>query len=260
MDLPKMLEGALHGRIKPMITHCTLLHLRALPSSIANPILRLTREKCELRRCGHHELADPLSTMDCLLDCVDPKNQDRPEGTAGTNKHRYVVATQDGAVRGRLREIPGTPLLYVKRSVLVMEPMAQRSVEVQEREERGKFRVGLKPKRGVKRKRDEDVDDGGGSAEEGKGDAVDEQEVTKKKKRKGPKGPNPLSVLKPKKRPVVQTGLSEKSSSRKGEAQANEGGLLAQAEDQPKKKRKRKHRSGKTSGVEAGSGGISVLA
>ncbi|KAF2234492.1 hypothetical protein EV356DRAFT_152392 [Viridothelium virens] len=242
MDLLKMVEGALHGRIKPMITHCTLLHLRTLPSSLSTPLLALTRSNCELRRCGHHELPEPLSTMDCFLDCIDPKIREKDDGI-GTNRHRYVVATQDGEARRRLREIPGVPLLYVKRSVLVMEPMSQGSMDVQEREERRKFRAGLKGGRELKRKRD--VANGGGdAAEDGTGDASQTIEPLRKKKSKGPKGPNPLSVLKPKKTRLVHNGQSQDPSRERDEPSANDGPLAH--EEQPKKKRKRKHKSSKT--------------
>lgn len=258
MDLPKLLEGGLHGRIKPMITHCTLLHLRTLPDAISKPILKLTREKCELRRCGHHELDEPLSTVDCILDCVDSKHHERSDGTAGTNKHRYIVATQDVEARRRLREIPGTPLLYVRRSVLIMEPMAQGSIDAQEREERGKFRAGIKGRRELKRKRDEDANDREESTTEGKENALEEQDVLRTKKKKGPKGPNPLSMLKPKKRAVTENGQKKESNVTNNGPPVNHGSPSDGAGEQPKKKRKRKHKSGQPSKVEGGSPEVSV--
>ncbi|KAL9088772.1 MAG: hypothetical protein Q9165_006081 [Trypethelium subeluteriae] len=256
MDLLKMLEGALHGRIKPMITHCTLVHLRTLPSSLSKPLLDLTRSKCELRRCGHHELPEPLSTMDCFLDCIDPKIREKDDGI-GTNRHKYVVATQDGEARRRLREIPGVPLLYVKRSVLIMEPMSQGSIDVQEREERKKFRAGLKGGRELKRKRDVG-NDNGDTAGDGTADASQTIEPPRKKKSKGPKGPNPLSVLKPKKTRLVQNGQNQGPSRDRDEPPTNDGPLAE--EEQPKKKRKRKHKSSKTTVIDADITEVSVQA
>ncbi|KAI9662437.1 MAG: hypothetical protein M1821_008604 [Bathelium mastoideum] len=263
MDLPHLLRTALHGTIKPMITHCTLLHLRSLPSSLSGPLLALTRSACELRRCGHHDdPASPLPTRDCLLDCVDAKHA--PGEPGAHNKHRYVVATQDEEARKRLRQVPGTPLLYVKRSVLVMEPMAAGSVRVQEQEERGKFRAGLKGGRGVKRKREEEEGEederSGGEGEgegEGEGDGEQEEVTTKKKKRRGPKGPNPLSMLKPKKR-AVQNGQRGGEGDMRDEASGNGDDPKVEAETQPKKKRKRKHKSGKVSEASAGATDIAV--
>ena len=58
-----------------------------------------------------------------------------------------------------LRAVPGVPLVYINRSVMIMEPMAPISAMKRERGEREKFRAGikeLKPKKaaaGNKRKR-----------------------------------------------------------------------------------------------------------
>jgi U3 small nucleolar RNA-associated protein 23 len=143
---------------------------------------------CERRRCGHHELENPLSTLDCLKDVVDSKDQ-------STNKHRYVIASQDGAVRGYMRKIPGIPLIYVSRSVMILEPMAESTEKVRLNEEKGKFKAGILESRGSKRKRDPDA-----------GENVEQdQEATRKRKKKGPKGPNPLSVRKPKRRESMPT-------------------------------------------------------
>jgi U3 small nucleolar RNA-associated protein 23 len=140
-------------------------------------------KNCERRRCGHHELEHPLSTLDCLKDVVDSKDQ-------STNKHRYVIASQDGAVRGYMRKIPGIPLIYVSRSVMILEPMAESTEKVRLNQEKGKFKAGILESRGSKRKRQDDVAE----------NPTPEQQVTKKRRNKGPKGPNPLSVKKPKKR------------------------------------------------------------
>ena len=131
--------------------------------------------------------------------------------------------------------------------------------------EREKFRHGLKP-RGTalvgKRKRDEvdgDALDGDGkeaeTITEGDGRAV------KKRKAKGPKGPNPLSVKKPKKAPVGdqkeerrKEGRSDEALSypNAGERHAETRVLTVDILDRPfdesqdreaRRKRKRKHKS-----------------
>jgi hypothetical protein len=46
-----------------------------------------------------------------------------PENASGTNnKHRYVVATQSHPLRVRLRSIPAAPIVHINRSVMVLEP------------------------------------------------------------------------------------------------------------------------------------------
>lgn len=196
MNLGSMLEHTLHGGIKPMITQCCIRHLyKAQPDAG----LKAQKEQwievakqAERRRCGHHELEEPLSALECITSVVDPKN-------SGSNKHRYVVAAQDKSVREAMRQIAGVPLIYINRSVMILEPLAAKTEQVRNAEEISKRKAGLRsrvtPVVGEKRKRgsDEDVYEGE--------DTVERQEQTgaKRKKLRGPKGPNPLSVKKPQK-------------------------------------------------------------
>jgi U3 small nucleolar RNA-associated protein 23 len=101
------------------------------------------------------------------------------------------------------------PLVYINRSVMVMEPMAGRSAEVREAEEKGKVRAGLKSRRGAEVSGEKRKADDGEEAKEADLDAS----VPKRKKPKGPSGPNPLSVKKAKK-PVDE---QKKSQGRKVE-------------------------------------------
>lgn len=148
----------------------------------------------ERRFCGHHPEShpEPLSTQECLMSVVDGKN-------TGRNKHRYVVATQDADLRRRLRQIPGVPLIYVNRGVMIMEPMAGSTEDQLAREERSKFKAEL---RGApKRKREEDEAEEG-AAEEGAAKKEGGGEPAKKKKKNygKAKGPNPLAMKKKKKK------------------------------------------------------------
>lgn len=146
-----------------------------------------------------------------------------------------------------------------------MEPMAEKSEEIRDTEERAKFRAGLKGRRGgpehesLKRKRsDEDGEDDTDAAARTDGPA--ETQPMPKKKRKGPKGPNPLSVKKTKKTAAADVE-QEKQAIRKAakkDPQAEEKALDAEiavdgTQNEPtdapaKRKRRRKH---KTSGDDA---------
>jgi U3 small nucleolar RNA-associated protein 23 len=181
-------------------------------------------------------LDKPLSTLECLSSVVDPKS-------SGTNKHRYVVASQDGEARVFMRSVAGVPLVYINRSVMIMEPMAEATEQVKDREEREKFRAGLKSKRrdqvgdqvGVKRKRDLGDENGckRGTSER---DEDDGKHGVYKKRKRGPKGPNPLSLKKPKKRLADQAqGTSHEINGHGDTGKQPEQGL--------RKRRKRKHRS-----------------
>jgi U3 small nucleolar RNA-associated protein 23 len=259
IDLVGRLKGVLGGEVKPMVTQCDMRHL--YDAKPKDEQLILQAKTYERRRCGHHELEKPLSSLECLSSCVDPK------GTL-TNKHRYVVATQDPKIRAFMRRIPGVPLIYISKSVMILEPMASATEDVREREERAKFKAGLKGRRGgpdagEKRKRDND-DEGareqeGTSAEQPSGEARPQ----KKKRVKGPKGPNPLSVRKPKKpkdQPPsgAQKGEPAKSKSAKSEQAEHDGDDTAvhsggEGGEPGKRKRKRKHKP-------KGEGGVSLEA
>lgn len=152
----------------------------------------------ERRFCGHHPEThpEPLPTHECLFSVVNGKD-------TGKNKHRYVVATQDAGLRRHLREIPGVPLIYVNRGVMIMEPMAGSTETELAREERGKFRAEI---RGApKRKREDEAEGAGEKKEEGEKKEGSGQPAKKKKKNYGKaKGPNPLAMKKKKKKPGEQ--------------------------------------------------------
>lgn len=178
----------------------------------------------ERRRCGHHpdDFPEPLSTQECLSSVVDPKK-------SGLNTHRYVVATQEQDVRRIMRRIKGVPLIYIARSVMIMEPMSSESADARLRDERSKFRAEIrKPE---KRKREPDGDDD--PVPDGKfaGPSVEEGEP-KKRKAYGPKGPNPLSVKKPKKQTAGERSASN-----------GDGGAQSEAGDGPKRKRRRRNKT-----------------
>lgn len=272
MRLGKMLQGTLHGEIKPMITQCCIRHLYTKPANTdaerkqKEEWIQVAKE-AERRRCGHHELEEPLSALECIESVVDPKG-------SGTNRHRYVVASNELEVRQAMREIAGVPLIYMNRSVMILEPIAGKTEEVREREEKGKIRAGLKARRGAdpngpsageKRKREDDVESVDASAQ---GEDAAALQPKKKKKAKGPKGPNPLSVKKAKKdkKTVARDVEDERAVLRKQakkDPQAGEKALDADVaavgaktdgvtEGARKRKRKRKPKDGMDGGMRDG--------
>ncbi|MCJ1243037.1 hypothetical protein MMC30_000233 [Trapelia coarctata] len=281
-SIPHLLNEPKHPAL--VITQCTIRHLFLLPTASSNPtttipvsstpshppppsplitppitpqtktaLLALART-FERRRCNHHTLDTPLSTLACFSSVIDPKS-------SLTNKNHYILASQDEEVRRWARGVRGVPSVYVKRSIMVMEPMSEGSAGVREGMERGKLRggvrgkgVGVGDKGGLgKRKRGEEDGEGeGGGEEQGK-----EEGERKKRRVRGPKGPNPLSVRKPKGKgegggvKIGEDGAGSKSNERAGEAQEKgekhgaDGAELMESAGN-KKKRKRKHKSGTT--------------
>ncbi|KLU87452.1 hypothetical protein MAPG_06452 [Magnaporthiopsis poae ATCC 64411] len=270
MDLIPALERTLHGKIKPMITQCSMRHLYALqgiqPGMKA--LIDSVKENFERRRCGHHpDETDALSTLECLSSFV----VDSGKGS----RNRYVVASQDAEVRRHMRGVKGVPLIYISRSVMIMEPMASGSAEVVSKEERAKFRSEIKllASAGAKRKRGDEDDggsDGSGDYEEDDGDEGDDDDqntaaseprkapssrspavgVPDRKKRKkvyGPKGPNPLAAKKKKPKPTV-TGDSGAKKAARGDRDGAATAPTAPSDQQGKKKRKRKSKKPAGSG------------
>jgi U3 small nucleolar RNA-associated protein 23 len=90
---------------------------------------------------------------------------------------------------------------------MILEPMAMATEDVRSKEEKLKMRSGLKSRRqsaGVKRKRDDGEDNA--DAEEEPEPEVERE--PKKRKIRGTKGPNPLSVMKPKKAKTQDTSAA----------------------------------------------------
>ncbi|AEO65713.1 uncharacterized protein THITE_2112992 [Thermothielavioides terrestris NRRL 8126] len=136
LDLIGLFEKTLSTKgLKPMITQCCIRALYAKnvgPNRDPAVVAAIDRAKTfERRRCGHLMDKDPLTERECMLSVVDPKGK-------GENKFRYVVVTQDEWLRDRLRSVVPTPLMYVRRSVMILEPMSSSSVQAREREERAK--------------------------------------------------------------------------------------------------------------------------
>ena len=228
-----------------VITQCEIRKLYARKDEKGMRDVIESAKTLERRRCGHHpdQYPEPLGTQECLREVVDPKE-------TGQNKHRYVVASQSQDVRRMLRAVRGVPLIYIKRSVMILEPMADESAQVRAREEKMKFRAGINRALG-KRKRqghDEEEEQDRIAKDQKSTDAADDksaQDAEKKmKKPRGPKGPNPLSVKKAKKKPhELEQGKGPDGSE-------------APTEGTGKRKRRRKNKSA----GEADGGGDDITA
>lgn len=205
-DLVKGLKRTLQAEVKVMITQCCM---QALYETNNQGAIEMAKG-FERRRCNHPpKEAKPPS--ECVESVVNVKGQ---------NKHRYVVATQDIDIRRALRRIPGVPLVYTSRSVMIMEPLSDASSKVSKAVEDDKLFKGLNDPRNA---RDKAKDDSKGTQP---------QQERPKKRTKGPKQPNPLSVKRKKSTNPAPTQQS-----------AQEG-----SEDASKtRKRRRKHKSQETS-------------
>lgn len=114
--------------------------------------------------------------------------------TGEKNKHRYVLATQSQPLRSKMRSIPAVPIVHINRSVMILEPPSDATI-------RAKNMVGFSTLPSHK-----GTDNSDQTEQQALMPSVTElaqiastskiEDVPPKKKRKGPKGPNPLSVKK----------------------------------------------------------------
>ena len=225
-----------------------------------------------LRHCSHNADSTPIDETECLLSLLCPSTEAKKK-----NKEHYILATADppapkkdssaagdagrkrkrgGGVdeaavavrraqkfRSSARSIPGVPIVYVKRSVMILEPMSAPSDGIREGYEKGKFRVGLN---------DEAMQKKRGAAGEGDKDKSKSKGGVKK-----PKQPNPLSVKKPKKKtPGDSAGQKVGGSGEKAAAAAEQD--EGEGEGAPKKRRRRHHKSANQDG--AGPGELAAAA
>ncbi|KAB8233515.1 uncharacterized protein BDW43DRAFT_300353 [Aspergillus alliaceus] len=275
MELIPYLERTLQGKVKPLLTKCSLAKIMAnqpLNPRTNNPVRPAQLPPptvLPLRHCTHNEDETPIDEVECLLSLLSPS------ADVKRNKEHYILATADPATpkaaaqdanakkrkrgvdegevalrksrmfRSAARAIPGVPIVYVKRSVMVLEPMSSLSEELRDGYENGKFRAGLN---------DEAVNKKGGEG------------AKTKKGMKKVKGPNPLSVKKPKKR-VNESGSSRPAKKRDAEgSRAEDGDERAgdgDGDSAPKPKRRRRHhnRGARTDGDgEEPSGGGDTVA
>ncbi|WBW75194.1 rRNA processing protein Utp23 [Schizosaccharomyces osmophilus] len=184
MDIKAAIKRTVQGDIKPMITQCCIRELYSR-SQEAKQEIQIAKS-FERRRCGH--IDEAKSPLECMQSCI---------GVNGKNKHRYVVATQNTQLRDFLRSVPGVPLIYMKRSVVVLEPASRATILEKHAKESSQMGLSKEEKQILSGKRPLSESEGEETGKKDGNEASENaEEQPKKKKRKGPKGPNPLSVRK----------------------------------------------------------------
>ncbi|KAL2433283.1 hypothetical protein ABEF95_004334 [Exophiala dermatitidis] len=270
MPLQKYLENTLHGECRLFVTKCTLAKIMGdwekqkqkeekqkskeeggdnnrRPRGPGRPEFLPPPTEVPLRHCKHKndegEELGVVSEGRCLLDLL----AGQPHGNElAKNKQHYILATADADdrdrkskgyldVRERARMIPGVPIVYVKRSVMILEELSGASESVRRKGEREKLAQGLLSVGDRKRKR---ADGEEGSSDDEDSDVGGQSSGPRVRGLKKAKGPNPLSV---KKKKVKQPTTSQSGGKA---ADADNAGQSGQ-ESQSKRKRKRRHAGAK---------------
>ena len=113
------------------------------------------------------------------------------------NKHRYVVATQSHPLRVSLRAIPGVPIVHINRTVMILEPASDVTLQAKQRV---RYPIDL-PTQTPSFAHISILQ----AEQEALAPSISERAILKAatpqaepilRKKKGPKGPNPLSVKK----------------------------------------------------------------
>jgi U3 small nucleolar RNA-associated protein 23 len=159
MNLDELLPRLISSKAKILYTTCIMKELESIEAEGIKTAVHFARKRFQWRKCDHKD--DPVSAKECVQSMVGEKNQ-----------HKFIVATQDAELRSILRRTPAVPLIYIKNSVCIMEPLSGSTGEAVNKIEIAKTKPEVFeniPKEG--------------------------QEVEVKKKRKI-KEPNPLSRMK----------------------------------------------------------------
>lgn len=102
------------------------------------------------------------------------------------NKHKYIVCTQDAALRDTLARVPGVPLVYLNHCALVLEPPSRTSRDAHQQREAKKVVPTRDERRRLQQAHTRTTDAGTARPRPSAGTA----------RRRGPQAPNPLSVKK----------------------------------------------------------------
>ena len=157
-----------------------------------------------------------------------------------TNKHRYVIATQSQPLRVSLRAIPGVPIVHINRSVMVLEPASDATLQFKQRVRYQFYRCHLFCTHTLTLQAEDDAL-GPSKSERAALNAVAPQVEAVVKRKKRPKGPNPLSVKKkaPKGTLAATTRVEKAEVGSKRKRQEGDNIAGASVEIQPKPKRRR---------------------
>jgi U3 small nucleolar RNA-associated protein 23 len=203
INLADQMPRYLQDKVKMLTTVCVVTETEKLGPALygAQKIVK----QFDTLSCGHEK--NPISAADCLLSLIERDN----------NRGHYLLATQDSALTSKVRRLPGSPVIYLKHNAINFEKPSDASNRIAEEQ----LAADVRPK-------DHEMD----TLKSLKRQALGEpEEKPPKKKRKGPKGPNPLSCKKKKvKSPAPGT-------SGQGQGQGAGG---SQSEGSQGRKRKRK--------------------
>ncbi|EST08055.1 rRNA-processing protein Fcf1/Utp23 [Kalmanozyma brasiliensis GHG001] len=194
-------------KIKPLITQCCMQALYALGKEHQSTVDMA--KAWERRMCNHREAIDP---QECVKQCVGKEN-----------KHRYIVASEQGELRRDLRlAVAGVPMMHFTQAVMVLEPMSPLTKSRIEEKEDTKLSLPASEAGLLKNQPSVEVDIVGEAADEEKVEGETGTEAAEGSgRRRKRKAPNPLSVRKPKNPRLTMEEKLQKEQEYKKQKQRN---------------------------------------
>ncbi|KAL3868901.1 hypothetical protein ACJMK2_041657 [Sinanodonta woodiana] len=173
-QLPKYLDG----EVQLCTTKCCIAECEALGSILYGP-LKVLRQ-FHVHHC-HHD--PPVSAKKCMHAAIKKSGE------------KFFLGTQDPELTSIVRSRGGIPLLFISFNAITMEAPSETSKEIAENRVQTMIAPSDHDQTVIKKLKTE---------------TFGEEEVKKKKKRRGPKGPNPLSCKKKKNRKSDELCKSKK--------------------------------------------------
>ncbi|XP_071964584.1 rRNA-processing protein UTP23 homolog [Antedon mediterranea] len=187
INLKEQIPKYIGEEVQLLTTNCAISEMENLGSKLYGAMSILKRFK--VRKCAHH--GKPVGASECLLSMLVDGNQ-----------HHYFIATQDPDLSNQLRKVPAAPLLYINFNAIVLEKPSLVSQKTADNKLSNKLAPSTEEKDTLKKLKQR---------------FLPQAERVRFKKKK-PKGPNPLSVKKKKKRSEgnIVNKLGSEGSKRKG--------------------------------------------
>lgn len=141
---------------------------------ISGPVLygaMIVVKQFPVRKCGHEK--KPISAAQCIHSLI----------SKDSNADHLIVATQDGQLSDQIRTMRGVPLLYISHNTILMEKESEASRVAA----KDKISTATSGETDAQFQRLKDLK---------RLEGLEEEPKMVKRKKKGPKGPNPLSCKK----------------------------------------------------------------
>lgn len=233
------LSGLLGGHVKVFVTRCVIEELKKLGESFSGTVLATRR--LTTARCNHESLKSAAECLEAMVGAHNPEH--------------FFVATQDGGLRKKFRQVQGVPVVFVQKNYLLLEPPSEYQHQIAKMTEAERIHMMerefklLEAREAKKTAAQADVT----SVPEISGDempkTIESRDRSKSKnmlavkdrprfKRNKAKGPNPLSCKKKKNKVVYPPSTNNQETQ----------GEKATGEKKRSRQRKRRHRKVDQSG------------